>query len=555
MFDEVPSPAPLSDDSLSVEETPVGDVSDTAIGPVSDEADDVQPKSVDDTPEEEITIGGAEPAPPPTPEGVISGDDVSLRLETIFDEGEADQPTDGARGEEIPDHAADATDVSRADKAPALAEDTNHPGEDTKPPIDIGEGAIVIGDGGDALESASETLIVSGAGTPAPVESTSQQVSEETPDIDDAVGPEIEDSAPGMSGDDVAGRMDDLFGDESTEGALGSAEPMPESDNEDEAVGRELDTTPGEIAEPAGSGDVPVFELDKMDAAGPESDTLDLAREPEERTVLMDEEGEDTMPAEEETILSGSRDPFLAAPVSGPGASDETEVRETASAETTEPPESGDVPVFELDKMDAAGPESDTLDLAREPEERTVLMDEEGEDTMPAEEETILSGSRDPFLAAPVSGPSEADETEVHETAGPVPAHADIAKEESAPGSDPDQTQVFSIPDHVLTPTLADIYYQQGQPKLALQLYRRLLHADPDNERIAKRIREIEATFASQEVEETIVLDVSPKETAVQVGPALQAQPAKKRKQRSAAKPLSGVRIKKKFKSKAGRPQ
>jgi len=294
-----------------------------------------------------------------------------------------------------------------------------------------------------------------------------QEVAEEAPDIDDAVGPEIEDSAPGMSGDDVAGRMDDLFGDESAEGALESAEPMPEGDKGNEVVGRELDTTPGEIAEPAES----------------------------------------------------------------------------------------DVPVFELDKLDAAGPESDTLDLAREPEERTVLMDEEGEDTMPAEEETILSGSRDPFLAAPVSGPSAADETEVHETAGPVPSHADIAKEESAPGSDADQTQVFSIPDHVLTPTLADIYYQQGQPKLAVQLYRRLLHADPDNERIAKRIREIEATLASQEVEETIVLDASPKETAVQVGPALQAQPNKKRKQRSATKPLSGVRIKKKFKSKPRRPR
>jgi tetratricopeptide (TPR) repeat protein len=49
----------------------------------------------------------------------------------------------------------------------------------------------------------------------------------------------------------------------------------------------------------------------------------------------------------------------------------------------------------------------------------------------------------------------------------------------------------YNIPDHVLTPTLADIYFQQGQYQLALQIYSRLLEKDPDNDRLQNRIIEI----------------------------------------------------------------
>jgi tetratricopeptide (TPR) repeat protein len=38
-----------------------------------------------------------------------------------------------------------------------------------------------------------------------------------------------------------------------------------------------------------------------------------------------------------------------------------------------------------------------------------------------------------------------------------------------------------AIPDHVLTPTFAKIYRQQGQFKLAKEIYERLLESDPDN--------------------------------------------------------------------------
>jgi hypothetical protein len=551
MFDDVPPPAPLLDNLALVDEIPSPGIADTAMSPVSDVGGEAQQKSVAGAKDGEITASEGELAETlPSAQGVVSGDDVTFRLETIFDEEEEGaQPADSASVQAVSDRSPDATDVSRADETPVLADGPQYPGEDTKPPTDMGEGTIVIGDGDDTLVSASETLVAPSAGKPATEELTPRQEEpDEAPTIDDAVVLEVEETAPAMSGDDVAARMDDLFGDTLVkEGELKSAGSIPEGDKEDVVVEQGLRTKSGENTETAESDDVPSFELNKLDAAAPESDTLDLAREPEERTVLMDEEGEDTMPTEEETILSESRDPFLAAPVPGPSAADETEVRDTASGEKTETAESGDVPSFELDKLDAAAPESDTLDLAREPEERTVLMDEEGEDTMSAEEETILSGSRDPFLAAPVPGQSATDETEARDTA---PVQGDVEVEASQMGSDAEQTQVSSIPDHVLTPTLADIYYQQGQSQLALQIYRRLLDADPDNERIAKRIREIETTLASQEIEETVALDASRKKSAAQVAPPVQPQPDKKRKQRFAPKPLSGVRIKKKFKNK-----
>lgn len=50
----------------------------------------------------------------------------------------------------------------------------------------------------------------------------------------------------------------------------------------------------------------------------------------------------------------------------------------------------------------------------------------------------------------------------------------------------------YEIPDHVLTPTLADIYYQQGQYSLAHQIYSRLLEKEPENDKLRNRLNEIQ---------------------------------------------------------------
>ncbi|MBN1578969.1 MAG: tetratricopeptide repeat protein [Chitinispirillaceae bacterium] len=87
-------------------------------------------------------------------------------------------------------------------------------------------------------------------------------------------------------------------------------------------------------------------------------------------------------------------------------------------------------------------------------------------------------------------------EVELYEECEPaaVPSGEENATEPQAAPPD-SRDQPLNIPDHVVTPTLADIYYQQGQCQLALQLYRRLLDRDPDNELLAGRLHEIESAI------------------------------------------------------------
>ncbi|MBN1308692.1 MAG: tetratricopeptide repeat protein [Chitinispirillaceae bacterium] len=85
-------------------------------------------------------------------------------------------------------------------------------------------------------------------------------------------------------------------------------------------------------------------------------------------------------------------------------------------------------------------------------------------------------------------------EVELYEECEPA-ATSPGAEEDAAPQATPPdgRDDPFNIPDHVVTPTLADIYYQQGQCQLALRLYRRLVEREPDNELLAARVREIQS--------------------------------------------------------------
>lgn len=112
----------------------------------------------------------------------------------------------------------------------------------------------------------------------------------------------------------------------------------------------------------------------------------------------------------------------------------------------------------------------------------------------------------------------------------------------------------YSIPDHVITPTLADIYYQQGQYALAVQIYTRLLDRDSDNEKIQKRLNQVKMAM-----EQNAALAPVPEPK-----PAMQARPAKtapvkkgkrvlhsrstvvkKKKLTDDKRPLAGVKIRK----------
>lgn len=97
-----------------------------------------------------------------------------------------------------------------------------------------------------------------------------------------------------------------------------------------------------------------------------------------------------------------------------------------------------------------------------------------------------------------------------------------------------EKRQQYSIPDHVLTPTLAEIYLQQGQTQVAIQIYVRLLIRDPANTRLSLRLEEIKQITAAEESDP--------------FGNTKQAAVHSKSLQDK--RPLAGVRIKKEIKAK-----
>lgn len=149
------------------------------------------------------------------------------------------------------------------------------------------------------------------------------------------------------------------------------------------------------------------------------------------------------------------------------------------------------------------------------------------------------------------------EDSEVQSDLLPDISNQSFAKSENQPNentniSDPQITSAevdesdrpFSIPDHVLTPTLADIYYQQGQLQLAVQIYSRLLERDPDNLKLSERLEEIQGKIAQQEVQTPVENSYKRKENLKQVSGNIKSVPQKK-KTIEIERPLSGVRIKK----------
>lgn len=110
-----------------------------------------------------------------------------------------------------------------------------------------------------------------------------------------------------------------------------------------------------------------------------------------------------------------------------------------------------------------------------------------------------------------------------------------------------ERDEPFSLPDHVLTPTLADIYFQQGQPKLALQIYERLAQRDPDDSSIQSKIVEIRDSIEHSDTEQNAptVKDI-PEEKPSEPKKRTSSGKKRKRKTDKDSRPLAGVRIKKK---------
>ena len=174
-------------------------------------------------------------------------------------------------------------------------------------------------------------------------------------------------------------------------------------------------------------------------------------------------------------------------------------------------------------------------------------------------EETLLEKLDDVEIEVPATGSSEEkefDAPDIFAGSAVMPSdehHVDTAGQpigESGGPSVVKDDQECSIPDHVLTPTLADIYFQQGQSRLAVQIYTRLLQRDPDNEKIARRLQDIQSVIAEG------LAPMPPEEGASSGATTLpkpktpQAGRARGSKAKTSGKPLAGVRIKKNMKKK-----
>jgi hypothetical protein len=70
----------------------------------------------------------------------------------------------------------------------------------------------------------------------------------------------------------------------------------------------------------------------------------------------------------------------------------------------------------------------------------------------------------------------------------------------ASPTSAGEPTQASARPPELASPTLAELYFDQGFPDKAVEVYRRLLEREPDNERLRSRMREIEARTAAPAV-------------------------------------------------------
>ena len=92
------------------------------------------------------------------------------------------------------------------------------------------------------------------------------------------------------------------------------------------------------------------------------------------------------------------------------------------------------------------------------------------------------------------------------------------------------------LPNHILTPTFAQIYLEQGQPFLARQIYERLLARDGENDDFEEKLAEINEIIEKMKKGENVVIE--PKKNA----PRPRLRPAKVLGEK---KSLKGKRIKK----------
>ncbi|NLG18178.1 MAG: tetratricopeptide repeat protein [Fibrobacter sp.] len=303
------------------------------------------------------------------------------------------------------------------------------------------------------------------------------------------------------------------------------------------------------------SGDDVVKKFDDIFAEGNGQETVEEHQNRSDRTQIaeeidltednaQDQQNDDTILISWDAMKQKFEDVLL-------GQDPLEEKITSAIPEQDETPEENETGFYTLSGDEAlnegiiqAGPEVQD-DVENSSETRLPIVEKETEPGFISEMESVFSKEKADDITETVA--FQADDE-------PVRGEETGAEEESSEST-------YSIPDHVITPTLADIYYQQGQYGLAVQIYTRLLDRDPDNEKIQKRLNQVKMAM-----EQNAALAPVPEPK-----PAMQARPvktapvkkgkrvlhsrgtaAKKKKTTDDKRPLAGVKIRKSKKGSKG---
>lgn len=439
-------------------------------------------------------------------DNTISGDDVAQRIEGIFGHNQA------RLAEKVPE-AMDS-------EATALSSE-------------------------EAVTPAGTQLPVVDKAAPSPPTEIITSIKNESHDVDET----IEETLPIFSGDDIEKRLDEFFADakDGTTTPAGIEETLPLAAFD--SAGTDHPRSRGEETIVAADADTLVIPEERVSVPdqNPEAPALPSATDKGEETIVIADAGAsavsgesapDEVPGTVSLISETDRDEetIVAAGTGGPDAPG-------ASGFVPEPPPGSDA------SAGTPPPREDDTDSIEETLEAHPLDDEDID---------AQSGS------APVPNEDKKESTAVFEEfspdivpeAPPPPPEVPLftpepgtplnAQPEAVVGNFDMQDKLYDIPDHVLTPTLADLYYQQGQPKLALSIYRRLLERDSGNDKLRGRIEEIDAAITAGNVADVPVEQTPVRERKKPKRSASSGSRQRPKDREEDTRPLAGVRIKKK---------
>lgn len=129
------------------------------------------------------------------------------------------------------------------------------------------------------------------------------------------------------------------------------------------------------------------------------------------------------------------------------------------------------------------------------------------------EPEPVIEPEPEPLLDEPAAAEPDPvllepdvidEEFEVEPPPAPGPPRVTF-REELLVAAEPALEQAAAAPaaasaePELASPTLAELYFEQGVPEKAAEVYRRLLQRDPGNQRLQARLREVEAAARGSE--------------------------------------------------------